>query len=57
MPLYVGLAAKSGLDARCGVEGRIIDNLLPPLIDIRAQRGDNWRFMRPCGAALRAAVI
>jgi hypothetical protein len=57
MPLHVGLAAKSGLVARCGVEGRIMDDLLPPLNDIRAQRGDYWRFMRPCGVALRAAVI
>ena len=40
MPLDVGLAAKSGLDARCDIEGRIIDNLLPPLNEIRAQRGD-----------------
>ena len=57
MPFHVGLAAKSGLFARCGVEGRIIGNLLRPVNGIRAQRGDYWRFRRPCRAALRAAVI
>ncbi len=56
MPLGVGLAAKRGLDARCSVKGRIIDDLLLPLKDIHSQCGDRWQFRRLRTAALRAAV-